>query len=568
MFSAVEIVAWVRCKTSDGRRVKNRRARQETNVADWAAACGCALLAVASLVVVALPLEGLPFRAIATGLAVALSTSLVRWIVRDRYLVRLAARAQRTLLPYVPTPITGRTVVRLDRAIDGMADLLGTLEQRVTQRHPVSGLPTREPLFAAIEADLARANAGVLGLISLVDFERLIAFDPTAADEMLVAIVDRARRMLGERRLIAQIDRFRLAIWYGPGADADTACAQLDALGYALGAPISAGAQEWLPDVRVATARVPAEGITPQALLSRAIGALSLGGATAAAEIADPVEAARERYAMEQDLRRAIERNEFELRFQPLIDADARRVCGAEALLRWTHPVHGPVPPSRFVPIVEAAGLADEVGLWVLNAACREARTWQRQGLGPLRVAVNISGHQLDRTDLHALVERTLARHSLSADALEVELTETVAASDAARTAALFRHLRTLGVAIAIDDFGTGYSSFSALRQLSFDKLKIDREFVTAVDQRRDSQAICRSMIALGQGLGIRVLAEGVERREEYEWLRRHGCSHFQGYYFAPPLDSAMYQAFVRDGDQLGRRLGSPSFLRPERLSA
>ena len=532
-----------------------------------AARHACALTAAVALALAAFPLDGVWARLAAVGAATLLCATLAGWIIRDRRLARLADKAQTTLRHYVPTPVAGPTLDRLEAALDGMTTLLGTLEQRTTHRHPVSGLPTREPLFAAIEADVARAHAGLLGLISLLDFERLAAFDPAAADEMLVAIVDRARRMLGERRLIAQVDRFRIAIWYGD-AETDAAGAQLDALGYALGAAIQAGTQEWLPEVRIATACVPDAGITPQALLSRAIAALSPGGTTAAATIADPVEAARERYAMEQDLRRAVERNEFELRFQPLVDAEARRVCGAEALLRWTHPVHGPVSPSRFVPIVEAAGLADEVGLWVLNAACREVRTWQRQGLGPLRVAVNISGHQLERSDLHALIERTLARHSLAADALEVELTETVAASDAGRTAALFRGLRALGVAIAIDDFGTGYSSFSALRQLSFDKLKIDREFVTAVDQRRDSQAICRSMIALGQGLDIRILAEGVERREEYEWLRRHGCTHFQGYYFAPPLDAATFQAFVRDGDQLERRLGPPSHLRPERLSA
>jgi Amt family ammonium transporter len=548
--------------------VDDRGEQDGKGASGWLARGACTLVAAAALASALLLPYGPAARTAAISVATGLGAALAGWAAYHRRLARLTARAQRTLLRYQPTAIAGSTLDRLDRTIGGMAALLGSLERRVTQRHPISGLPTREPLFAAIEADLALAHHGVLGLISLVDFERLTAFDPAAADEMLVAIVDRARRMLGERRTLAQVDRFRLAVWCGTDADTAAACAQLDALAYALGAPIKAGARDWLPEIRITTACVPPEGTTPQALLSRAISAVSLPGATAAAPIADPIDAARERYAMEQDLRRAIERGEFDLRFQPLIDAEARRVSGAEALLRWTHPVHGPVPPSRFVPIVEAAGLADEVGLWVLNAACREARSWQRQGLGTLRVAVNISGHQLDRSDLHALIERTLARHSLAADALEVELTETVAAGDAGRTAALFRHLRALGVAIAIDDFGTGYSSFSALRQLSFDKLKIDREFVTAVDQRRDSQAICRSMIALGHGLGIRVLAEGVERREEYDWLRQHGCAHFQGYYFAPPLDAVAFQSFVQDGEQLARRLAPLPFSRPERLSA
>ncbi|MGN6123004.1 MAG: EAL domain-containing protein, partial [Sphingomonas oligoaromativorans] len=141
----------------------------------------------------------------------------------------------------------------------------------------------------------------------------------------------------------------------------------------------------------------------------------------------------------------------------------------------------------------------------------------------------------------------------------------TVAAIDVQHSARLFQHLRELGVAIAIDDFGTGYSSFSTLRKMTFDKMKIDREFITDVDQRADSQAICRAILALGKGLGIRVVAEGVERRSEYLWLRRHGCIHFQGYYFAPPLDAAAFRDFVRDEDLLSERLAADP---PERLRA
>jgi Amt family ammonium transporter len=204
---------------------------------------------------------------------------------------------------------------------------------------------------------------------------------------------------------------------------------------------------------------------------------------------------------------------------------------------------------------MEAGGMAHPVGMWILNVACREARRWQAEGLAGLRVAVNVSGHQLQRDDLPALVERALARHSLGPDALEMELTESVAMGDGDHAARLFQQLRAMGVRIAIDDFGTGYSSFSTLRTLAFDKIKIDREFVTNVDARRDSQAICQSIIALGRGLGIRVLAEGVECRAEYEWLRRHGCTHFQGYYFAPPLDGAAFVAFARDGEGLARLL-------------
>jgi EAL domain-containing protein (putative c-di-GMP-specific phosphodiesterase class I) len=166
------------------------------------------------------------------------------------------------------------------------------------------------------------------------------------------------------------------------------------------------------------------------------------------------------------------------------------------------------------------------------------------------------------------LIERTLARHSLSSDMLEIELTETIATGDTHRIAGLFAQLRRLGVAIAIDDFGTGFSSFSTLRTLRFDKIKIDREFVTAVDQRRDSQAICRAILALGQGLGIRVLAEGVETADEYAWLHAQGCRYFQGYYFARPLDDQAFPSFVRDTRRLADLLAPRSAAPSERLRA
>ncbi len=223
--------------------------------------------------------------------------------------------------------------------------------------------------------------------------------------------------------------------------------------------------------------------------------------------------------------------------------------------MRWQHPTRGAVSPTLFVPIMEAMGLAHDFGMWALNTAAREARSWQVKGLGDLRVAVNVSGYQLEREDLAALVERTLVRHGLTPGVLEIELTEGVAMVDCARAARLFADIRAMGVSIAIDDFGTGFSSLSTLRKLAFDKIKIDREFVTDVDRRKDSQAICQSIVALARGLGIRVLAEGVERREEYVWLRQHGCHLFQGYYFSPPLEQAAFVALAENPAGLVNKL-------------
>jgi EAL domain-containing protein (putative c-di-GMP-specific phosphodiesterase class I) len=493
-------------------------------------------------------------------LSAAFAVLLILSLVDDDLRLRRLANRMRDVARRLPSAesdvLPVAALEAIERSSQEVADLVISIEQRLLHRHPLSGLPTREPLFKRIAAD----NGGLLGVIHLIDLERLYAFDEPLAEHVLLSQSQRVVRMLGEEPLIAQVDRARLAIWFGPDMSAETARAKLQAVGYALGETIATDGRETLPEVRVTHAAMAHTGDDPAMLLTRATVARTGQAASAQPQNdpADPLAAAQERYALEQDLRRAISRAELALQYQPLIDAQAGVVCGAEALLRWRHPVHGLVPPTRFIPIMEEAGLAEEIGLWAINTACREASAWKRQGLPPLRVAVNISGRQLDRDDLVTLIERTLARHSLSSDMLEIELTETVATGDAGRVAHLFGQLRRLGVAIAIDDFGTGFSSFSTLRTLRFDKIKIDREFITAVDERRDSQAICRSILALGQGLGIRVLAEGVETAGEYAWLRAQGCRYFQGYHFARPLDDLAFPDFVRDTDRLADLLAPP----------
>lgn len=443
---------------------------------------------------------------------------------------------------------------------------LDTVAHRLASAHPVSGLPMREALLARMTAD----RAGTLGAIAFADFDRLTAFDPALGERVFATATQRLRAMVPPDRVIAQVDRGQVGLWF-PGCGVEAARAEMNAVGYALGEAIEHDGTRVVPEIKLRLGRYE-EGADAAALLARTLASFTLPEAAAAASgpDADYAELARERFALEQDLREAITRRELRLVFQPLIDAGQGHVAGAEALLRWDHPERGAVPPSRFVPVMEAMGLANEIGLWALNAGVREARAWQTQGLPPLRVAVNVSGLQLEREDLPVLVQRTLERHALPATALEIELTESVATSDATHCRRIFEALRAMGVSLAVDDFGTGYSGFSSLRTLAFDKIKIDREFVTDVDRRRDSQAICQSIIALGRGLGICVLAEGVERHAEYQWLRRHGCQHFQGYYFARPLTPEDFVAFVRDTTGLAAllRLGTAPASIEERLTA
>lgn len=425
---------------------------------------------------------------------------------------------------------------------------LDAVRHRLVEAHPVSGLPLREALVTRIEAD----GAGLLGAIVFSDFDRLTAFDPQLADRIFAASAARLAAMLPRGRLAAQIDRGHIGLWFGAAQDGDAVWAELDAISYALGDVLADGETQIIPQVAARLARFDAaEGLTPAAFIARTIASFSVVPGTAptpaAARPVDQTAHARDRFALEQDLRLAVDRRELRLHYQPLVDASQGAITGAEALLRWHHPTRGLVSPAEFVPVLEELGLATEIGTWVLNAAVREAAEWRRLGLGGLRVAVNVSSLQLEGDDLPLLVARTLQSHGVGANQLEIELTESIATSDTDHCRAVFGRLRALGVKLAVDDFGTGYSGFSSLRTLAFDKIKIDREFVTDVDTRSDSQAICQSIIALGRGLGIRVLAEGVETHAEYAWLRRHGCHHFQGYYFGHPSEGDGFVARVRD---------------------
>lgn len=242
-------------------------------------------------------------------------------------------------------------------------------------------------------------------------------------------------------------------------------------------------------------------------------------------------EAARARSALANDLRKAIERDELELHYQVQHHVANGRITGYEVLLRWRHPDRGLVPPSDFVPIAEETGLIVEIGEWVLRTACREAASWPSE----LRIAVNLSPVQFTRIGLERLVHQVLIETGLKASRLELEITESTIIEDRARALHVLRQIRALGVTIAIDDFGTGYSSLETLRSFPFDKIKLDRSFMTNAEVNPQSRAIIRAVLALGKSLNISILAEGVETREQLHLLAIEGCDEAQGYYLGYP---------------------------------
>jgi len=444
----------------------------------------------------------------------------------------------------------------LAATLPALASRLHALASREAHAHPVTGLPTRERLNEAVATDIAAgASTALLGVIRFVDYDRLAGFDHSAANLALQHFATRLTSAVRAGRIIGQIDRDCFAVWFGDGG-VEAAMPELRAIAYVVGQEIELDETVLSPVIEVGLAEYPRDGADGAQLILRATSTLARPGeGHRQARPTEPVSAqsARDRFLLEQDLAQAIAENQLTMVFQPVVDLRAGRMLGAEALLRWDHPRLGPVSPAKFIPIVEDMGLSERYGLWVLNAACREARLWRDCGLNDMKVAVNLSAHQLLDPDLRTKVERTLARHGLGAGALELELTETAAMADAERTSALFGALRAMGVSMAIDDFGSGYSSLSYLKNLPFDKLKIDREFVTDVDQHANSRAICSALLELGRGLNLLVLAEGVETEAEVATLRDLGCDVFQGYHFSKPLSAEAFRALAADPAWLAR---------------
>lgn len=437
-----------------------------------------------------------------------------------------------------------------------------TFERRASNTHSITGLPTREHLAEQIAIDLAAPQGQrLLGGLRFADFDRLAAFDLPAANSALTAFAARLVAAAQAQHIVGQIDRDCFAVWFRGSVDHAAAAAEFRALAYVASQPLVQAGSTLSPTVEAAAVTYPDDAEDAAHLFVRLTAALNHADAWAAGEVrlTTPLstKAAREQFMLEQDLTRAIDEDQLKMVFQPVVDLELRRVIGAEALLRWDHPQLGAISPARFIPIVEATGMSDRYGLWVLNAACREARLWQDEGLTGIKVAVNLSARQLTDPGLKDKVIRTLQRHDLPAKALELELTETAAMADAERTLQLFGALREIGISLAIDDFGAGYSSLSYLKKLPFDKLKIDREFVTDVDVHRDSAAICRALIELCRGLDLLVLAEGVENSREVEALRALGCNVFQGYHFSKPLAGEDFRKLAADSDWLAA-LGGP----------
>ena len=260
----------------------------------------------------------------------------------------------------------------------------------------------------------------------------------------------------------------------------------------------------------------------------------------------------QERMTLESGIHGAIERSEFELWYQPQVDLRTMRVVGMEALLRWKHPSRGIITPAEFISVAEERGFIVVIGDWVLRKACENAQELRSRGHHGIRVAVNISPRQFREETLVARVEAAIEESGIDPRLLELEITEGVAMQNVELTLQVLTELRRLGITIAIDDFGTGHSSLSYLKRFPIDALKIDRGFVEDLPDRFEDAAIVKAVVHLAHGLNLRVIAEGVERREQLDFLRVHGCREIQGYLFAMPMRFADFEKMLEQGVTAG----------------
>ncbi|MGE5707814.1 MAG: putative bifunctional diguanylate cyclase/phosphodiesterase, partial [Bacteroidota bacterium] len=262
--------------------------------------------------------------------------------------------------------------------------------------------------------------------------------------------------------------------------------------------------------------------------------------------------AAAAKRTLEYQLRKALEREEFLVYYQPQVDLQSGRLIGAEALVRWNHPERGVLAPAHFVDVAEEAGFVVPMGEWVLKHAAQQNKRWQEAGLSPIRVAVNLSARQFKK-GLVELVRDTLEETGLDPRFLELEITESIAMQNHEETILLLGKLHDLGVKLSIDDFGTGYSSLSYLKRFPIDALKIDRAFVKDLIRNADDRAIAEAILAMARSLKLKVIAEGVEEEEQVVFLQEKGCDEVQGYYFSRPIPAEEFHSFLRLSKLWGR---------------
>ena len=418
----------------------------------------------------------------------------------------------------------------------------------------LTGLPNRVSFQNKLtqQIDIARATKTQLGLVA-IDLNRFKEINDVhghkAGDQVLAAIAQRMASQMGPNDMVARVggDEFLALVRFEISQQLVSFTNRLKA---ALEAPLVIGTFDANVGASIGVAVYPQDAPDGEALTNNADVAMYRAKSQRALVPcfydAPLDQAIRERRELANDLRLAIGHGQLALHYQVQTSVTTRGVTGYEALLRWTHPKHGPISPTLFIPIAEENGLILQLGEWVLRRACADAMGWSHKA----KVAVNVSPVQLAHTELPSMIHQILLDTGLPPRRLEIELTETAIMADRDRALHVLRLIKAMGIGVALDDFGTGYSSLETLRAFPFDKIKLDRLFVRELEDSPQAVAIIRAVLALGKSLSIPVLAEGIETEKQLGVLRREGCDEVQGFLLGYPQAEAGHDQLPLNRDR------------------
>lgn len=452
------------------------------------------------------------------------------------------------------------TIIRIHGTIQDITERKRAEDQirHLALYDSLTGLPNRQFFKESLEHAVARAKRGKESLATLfIDLDRFKRVNDTlghaAGDELLQEAAQRLRNCVRQsdfvgremnqpQRVIARLggDEFTISLvdLHHPQDAAKVATRILKSLEQ----PFLIGGQELNVTASIGIAVYPDDGQDSETLLKHADVAMyqaKAAGKNAYMFFANEMNAAAlEKLQLENDLKRAVERDQFVLYFQPKIDIELGCICGVEALIRWQHPQRGLMPPSTFIGIAEEIGMIVPIGQWVLRTACSQLKKWRDMNFSNISMAINLAAPSFRSDELAIEVDTVLKEFGLPPELLEMEVTESMFMEHVDRTMATFNQLREIGVKLSIDDFGTGHSSLSYLRRFHIDQLKIDRSFITNIAENRDDASITAAIISLGRSLGIQLVAEGVETQEQVDILSSQGCRFFQGFHFGKPVPS------------------------------
>lgn len=421
----------------------------------------------------------------------------------------------------------------------------------------LTGLPNRTLLEDRLGQAIAMAHRGRKGVaVLMLDLDRFKNINDSlghhVGDVVLQAVATRLRAGLRESDIVARLGGDEFVIVLPSTNSREDIELVVQKVQSSMIEPFHVEEHELRVGVSIGVCEYPRDGERPETLLQFADAALyeakKKGRGIYCFFTQDLTAATKRRQDLENDLHHALGNGEFSVYYQPLVSTDSGCMIGAEALMRWHHPQHGLISPNQFIPQLEELGLMERVGEWVLETACRQNMAWQKEGLSPIRVAVNVSAQQFYRGNIVATVTRVLHETGLDSKWLELELTETLTLDDSEATIKIMQELKRIGVSLSLDDFGTGWSSLSYLRRFPLDRIKIDRSFLREIETQPAAEAIVRSIITLGQNLGLTCVGEGVETHQQLDYLQKWNCAESQGFLYSAAVPAADCGALLRSG--------------------